>query len=316
MTMRKKASGDKSNHMPSPPNESRPKIDIALMQTFHLVARTGTFSAASRELNISYQSAANHVRRLEQLYGAKLVEAEKGSRKVTLTPQGRALHASLGQELDTILSRISVLLHDVRSVLRVGVPQALFHHFFPKILQDFRLEAPDIELTFFERDTALEKMMMEGALDTAVSERSFSHPAITQHLLGTYRLMLVWPAEWGIPEDGTDLSAFRGRPFITYEDGQTLRERTLEYLSKQMGAVPMIATSASGSTSVTRLIEAGLGYGVVPQWAAVEDSTKTMRRVLDGMEPVKLWFAHTAFLGNNIYVGALHRCCEKTLNSA
>jgi DNA-binding transcriptional LysR family regulator len=208
------------------------------------------------------------------------------------------------------------LLHDVRSVLRVGVPQALFHHFFPKILQDFRLEAPDIELTFFERDTALEKMMMEGALDTAVSERSFSHPAITQHLLGTYRLMLVWPAEWGIPEDGTDLSAFRGRPFITYEDGQTLRERTLEYLSKQMGAVPMIATSASGSTSVTRLIEAGLGYGVVPQWAAVEDSTKTMRRVLDGMEPVKLWFAHTAFLGNNIYVGALHRCCEKTLNSA
>ncbi|MFP1642970.1 LysR family transcriptional regulator [Pontitalea aquivivens] len=303
----------RSADTPARPDDRRPKIDISLLQTFHLVARTGSFSAASRELNISYQSAANHVRRLEQLYGARLIEAEKGSRHVTLTPQGRALHASLGEELETILSRISVLLHDVRSVLRVGVPQALFHHFFPTILQDFRAQAPDIELAFFERDTTLEKMMMEGALDAAVSERSFGHPAITQHLLGSYRLALVWPADWGIPETETDLAAFRDRPFITYESGQTVRSRALDYLTRQMQAPPRIATTASGSTSVTRLIEAGLGYGVVPEWAAAEDCPKVMRRVLGGMEPMKLWFAHTAFLGNNTYVRALHHCCRKAL---
>lgn len=315
MTVRKR--GETGNRSANPPlaEEKRPKIDIALMQTFHLVARTGSFSAASRELNISYQSAANHVRRLEQLYGAKLVEAEKGSRQITLTPQGRALHSSLGEELETILSRISVLLHDVRSVLRVGVPQALFHHFFPRILQDFRVEAPDIELAFYERDTALEKMMMEGALDAAVSERSFSHPAITQHLMGTYRLVLVWPADWDIPEEGNGFEAFRERPYITYEAGQTVRERALEYLTRQMQATPRVATSASGSTSVTRLIEAGLGYGVVPEWAAAEVSSKTMQRVLDKMEPVKLWFAHTAFLSNNTYVRTLHRCCQKALGN-
>ncbi len=316
MNVRKQGEAERKSIHPPLTIEKRPKIDIALMQTFHLVARTGSFSAASRELSISYQSAANHVRRLEQLYGAKLVEAEKGSRQITLTPQGRALHASLGEELETILSRLSVLLHDVRSVLRVGVPQALFHHFFPKILQDFRAEAEDIELAFYERDTALEKMMMEGALDAAVSERSFSHPAITQHLLGSYRLVLVWPAEWGIPEKGSDLSAFRDFPFITYETGQTVRERALEYLSRQMHAAPQVATSASGSTSVTRLIEAGLGYGVVPEWAAAEASSNTMQRVLVGMDPMKIWFAHTAFLGNNAYVHALHRCCRKMLGDA
>jgi DNA-binding transcriptional LysR family regulator len=198
-------------------------------------------------------------------------------------------------------------------VLRVGVPQALFHHFFPAILQDFRAKTPDIELAFYERDTTLEKMMMEGALDAAVSERSFSHPAITQHLLGSYRLALVWPADWGIPEADTDLSAFRDRPFITYETGQTVRASALDYLTRQMQAPPRVATSASGSTSVTRLIEAGLGYGVVPEWAAAEDRPKVMRRVLGGMEPMKLWFAHTAFLGNNTYVRALHGCCQKAL---
>lgn len=293
--------------------ERRPKVDISLLQTFHLVARSGSFSAAARELGISYQSAANHVRRMEQIYGARLIEAEKGSRQVVLTPQGRALHASLGEELETILSRISVLMHDVRSLLRVGVPQALFHHFFPAILHDFRAGGGDVELAFFERDTTLEKMMMEGALDAAVSERSFTQPAITQHLLGSYRLALVWPSAWGIAEDTADFTPFRDRPFITYEAGQTVRARALDFLTRQMQVAPRVATSASGSTSITRLIEAGLGYGVVPEWSVEGGRPGLSRRVLTGMEPMKLWFAHTAFLGSNRYVSLLHQCCRRAL---
>jgi molybdate transport repressor ModE-like protein len=298
--------------------EKRAKVDISLLQTFHLVAKTGSFSAASRELNISYQSAANHVRRLEQMYGARLIEAEKGSRRVTLTPQGRALHASLGDELETILSRISVLLHDVRSVLRVGVPQALFHHFFPGILQEFRREAPDIELAFYERDTTLEKLMMDGALDAAVSERSFLHPAISQHLLGTYRLALVWPEGWDVQLESeapteADLAFFRDRPYISYEAGQMVRTRAQDFLTKRMGAAPRIDTTASGSTSVTRLIEAGLGYGVVPEWSISASSPGVKMRVLAEMEPMKLWFAHTAFLGGNRFIRLLHRVCRTAL---
>ncbi len=223
---------------------NRHKIDISLLQTFHLVARTGSFSAASRELNISYQSAANHVRRLEQIYGARLIEAEKGARQITLTPQGRALHVSLGDEMETILSRLSVLMHDVHSVLRVGVPQALFHQFFPDILRSFRAEEPEIELAFFEHDTTLEKMMMGGgALDAAISERSFSHPAISQRLIGTYRLALVYPQDWAPPPRGPvtnapDLTVFRDRPFVTYETGQIVRSRAVDFMTRAMQAPP------------------------------------------------------------------------------
>lgn len=289
----------------------RSKIDISLLQTFHLVARTGSFSGASRELNLSYQSAANHVRRLEQLYGARLIETEKGSRQVTLTPQGKALHASLGEELDTILSRIGVLLHDVRSLLRVGVPQALFHQFFPEILSEFRREAPEIELAFYERDTMLEQMMMDGDLDAAVSERSFSHPAISQKPLGSYRLALLWPADWEVDPYQPDLGFFRDQPFISYESGQMLRVRSMDYLERRIGAPPRISTTASGSTSVTRLIEAGLGYGVVPEWSVPDGRPGVAKFVLAEMEPMKLWFAHTVFLGANTYVRQLREICEQ-----
>jgi molybdate transport repressor ModE-like protein len=288
------------------------KADISLLQTFHLVARTGCFSAASRDLSISYQSAANHVRRLEQMYGAQLIEAEKGSRRVALTPQGKAFYASLGEELDTLLSRISVLLHDVRSVLRVGVPQALFHQFFPAILTQFRIEAPDIEMAFFERDTTLERMMMDRDLDAAVSERSFSHPAISQNALGTYRLALVCPTAWSqgpsaiLPSAGA-LYCLIDRPFITHENGQMMRDRSIEYLTAMFGGVaPKLSTTASGSTSITRRILAGLGYGIVPEWCVKETEEGVSKIVLTEMEPMKLWFAHTAFLGGNRFIGLLN----------
>lgn len=294
-----------------------PKVDISLLQTFHLVARTGSFSAASRELNITYQSASNHVRRLEQMYGQHLIESEKGARAVKLTPQGKALHDSLGGELDTILSRIAVLLHDVRSVLRVGVPQALFHHFFPEVLKRFRAEAPDIELSFFERDTILERMMVDGALDAAVSERSFSQAAITQHLLGAYHLALIYPRGWTDGDlDDTQLDLFAARPFITYEAGQTIRVRAAEFLASRFGAPPRVSTTSSGSTSLAQLVEAGLGYAIVPQWSTPRDHPDIRRIVLIGMEPVRVYFAHTAFLGTNGFIRLLHDCCRQAMASA
>ncbi|CCQ72145.1 LysR family transcriptional regulator [Magnetospira sp. QH-2] len=297
-----------------PDDHPRKKIDISLLQTFHHVARSGSFSAAARELNISYQSAANHVRRLEQMYGAKLVEAEKGSRLIHLTPQGKALRASLGRELETILSRISVLMHDVRTVLRVGVPQALFHHFFARVLAEFRQRDPDIELSFFERDTILEEMMLEGSLDVCISERHFGDSVITQHLICEYRLSLIYPQAWfdrTLTE--SEIGLLIDRPFISYEPGQTIRSRSLDFLSGIFGQEPNISTSTSGSTSIANLIKAGLGYAIVPQWCVPDGDRHVPKIILDGVKPVKIYYGNSAFLENNEYVTALYEACRNVI---
>jgi molybdate transport repressor ModE-like protein len=288
-----------------------PKIDISLLQTFHLVAKTGSFSAAARELDISYQSSANHVRRLEQLYGTKLVEAEKGSRQVTLTAPGRALHASLGTELETILARVSLLMRDVHSVMRVGVPQALFHHFFPRVITSFRASHPDTQLTFYERDTTLETMMRQGELDACVSERFFGEPGIAQTLLGEYRLALVYPTRWntGTRKPG-DIRALKDRPFITYEPGQTIRARAQDFLSSAFSQAPKMATSASGSTSMIALVKAGVGYAVVPEWMVEKGNDKLTCMVLDDLQTVKVYFGCSAFLEQDALIADLREICR------
>lgn len=298
-------------------DETCAKIDILLLQTFHLVARTGSFSAAARELNLSYQTAANHVRRLEQMYGARLLETEKGLRQVTLTPQGKALHQTLGEELDTILSRIRILLRDARSVLRVGVPQALFHNFFPEIIQRFRVSSPDIELTFFERDTLLEQMMMDGALDAAISERVFNNPAVTARPIGAYRLALIYPRDWSTRAlSEVDIAQLSRRPFITYEPNQITRILAVSYLSRVMGTAPRVTTSASGSTSVSQLVARGQGYAIVPEWAVDASDSLVGRVVLSDIEPMRVQFAQAAFLVDNPHVRQLFILCREVMTQA
>jgi molybdate transport repressor ModE-like protein len=297
-----------------PTSPQSPKIDISLLQTFHLVAKTGSFSAAARELNISYQSAANHVRRLEQLYGTQLVKAEKGSREITLTAPGRAFHASLGAELDTILARISLLMRDLHSVMRFGVPQAMFHHFFPEIVRQVRESHPETELNFFERDTVLASMMVNGELDACVCERFFGDPSISQVLLGEYRLALVYPRQWNIdltrPED---IARFNGRDFITYEPGQTIRSRGIDFLSRYLDGPPAAMTTVSGSTSVMELVHAGLGYAIVAEWVASAAGSEVKWMPLEEMQTVKIYFASPAFLAQEPVLVHTREICRSVM---
>lgn len=292
----------------------KPRFDISLLQTFHLVARTGSFSAASRELNISYQSAANHVRRLEAMYGARLVEAEKGSRSVTLTPQGKALYATLGNELETIFARISVLMHEVRSVLRVGVPQAIFHHFFPRIISRFRAEAPDMELAFFERDTALEDMMLNGGLDACVSERYFGEAAISQVLLGEYHLSLIYPRHWNLGDIGAgSFDRLQDVPFLTYEPGQTIRARAFDFLRAELNSDPRVVATASGSTSMKAMVEEGLGFAVVPDWIVMDGDPGIAKIQIPSLKKVKVYLGYSAFLEDNDHIATLNRLCRSEI---
>jgi molybdate transport repressor ModE-like protein len=289
-------------------------LNINLLQTFYLVAKTGSFSSSARESRISYQSVANHVRRLEQMYGEPLVSTTKGSRNITLTPQGRALFTSLGSEFGSILSRVSMLMHDPQSLLRIGVTEAIFRNYFPQIIDDFRKTSPNVRLSFLERDTVLEQLMTSGELDVCVSDRMFGASQVVHKVLGEYRLCLIYPKSWGKPVRNEDpIEWCSTRPFITFEPGQSTRRRAIDYIEHKLGSVPEITLTASGSTSIVRLVEHGLGYSIVPEWCIAEKREEIARIFLPALTAIKLYFCFTEFLEGNDHIVALHKACMNWL---
>lgn len=289
------------------------KISLTLIQTFYHVARRGSFSAAARELNLSYQSAANHVRRLEQILKDKLIDSEQGAKQVTLTPRGRSLYTLLDPELDIMLERLTLLLENQRSTLRVGMPQAIFFFLFPRILAEFRERHPDTEMSVFERDTVLAEMVKNGSLDVCLSERYFGDPVVPQRLLGTYRLSLVYPRAWGSPPAVDEVPEWaRGRPFVTFEPGQTLRNHAMDFLGRG-GAPTQPTISTSGSSSVKRCVEEGLGFSIIPSWCVGPDDRTIACAPLNGLPEVRVYFGNAGFLQKHPNVVQLYEDCQREL---
>lgn len=289
------------------------KISLTLIQTFYQVANRGSFSAAARELNLSYQSAANHVRRLEQILKDKLIDSEQGAKQITLTPRGRALYNLLNPELDIMLERLTRLLENQRSTLRAGMPQAIFFYLFPQVLADYRRHHPEMELAVYERDTVLAEMVKNGSLDVCLSERYFGDPVVPQRLLGSYRLSLVFPRDWGAPPAMDDVPSWAvGRPFVTYEPGQTLRNHAFDFLGRD-GAPIHPAISTSGSSSVKRCVEEGLGFAIIPSWCVRPEDEGITAVKLSNLPEVRVYFGCGGYLQHNPAVQQLFQVCHDRL---
>jgi len=290
-----------------------PKINLTLIQTFYQVARHGSFSGAARELNLSYQSAANHVRRLEQILKGKLIDSEQGAKRIALTPRGRALYNLLHPELDIMLERLTKLIENQRSSLRVGMPQAIFFYLFPRILKRFREQFPEMEFSVYERDTVLAELVKNGSLDVCISERYFGDPVVPQRLLGSYRLSLVYPKDWGAAPAPKDIAHWAAnRPFITFEPGQTLRNLAMDFLGRGGVSVqPIISTS--GSSSVKRCVEEGLGFSIIPSWCVAPEDATIAAVPITGLPEVRVYFGTAGFLQKHPNVQQLFEDCRREL---
>ncbi len=288
------------------------EVSLTLIQTFYTVVQHGSYSAASRSLGLSYQTAANHVRRLEQAVGGKLVESEKGSRQVTVTPRGRRLHNLLYPELDAMLQRLESIVRQERPIIRAGIPAAIFYFLLPSVLKKFRDSHPDVEIQVYERDTVLADLIKTGGLDICMSEHYFGDSDVPQHLLGKYSLSLVHPISWGSSLCVDDFSHWgRDKPFITYEPGQTLRNAAINFLG-DVGIDPTIAVTMSSGLSILRCVEAGLGYSIVPDWLLPGDDVRSEVRAipLPDLPRVNLYFGYAGFLADNTHVRDLHDICR------
>jgi molybdate transport repressor ModE-like protein len=293
---------------------SMQNVSLTLIQTFFMVAQDGSYSAAARKLNMSYQSAANHVRRMEQLIGEQLVKSDQGGKSVTLTARGQHLYKLLQPEIEPMLARLSVILDQERPIIRIGLPQAVFFYLLPEILAAFHALHPEVEILAYERDTALADLLKQGSLDVCLSERYFGDAGVPQHLICSSSLALIYPRAWGAPPAPADIAQWaRQRPLISYEPGQMLRNLAVDFLRLD-GQEPRILISTSGSSSVKRCVEEGLGFALIPSWCVDARDTSLVSVNLENSLPkVPVYFGEASFLNANPYVHTLRRLCGEMI---
>ncbi|MDF8360838.1 LysR family transcriptional regulator [Achromobacter anxifer] len=289
------------------------EVNLTLTQTFFLAAQEGTYSAAARRLNISYQSVANHIRRLEQRVGEKLVVAKRGAKSISLTPRGTSLYRLLEPEFDAMLARLGSMIDKERPVIRIGMPQAIFFYLLAPVLTAFRQLHPNVEIVGYERDVSLPELIYSGTLDVCLSERYFGNTVMSQRVICHYRPALVCPAGWPLPANEAAVPKWAlGRPLITYEPGQMLRNMALEYLSVD-NEQPRVVVSTSTSASAKRCVDEGLGFALLPAWCIEETDDRIQCAALTNTPKIPIYFGEATYLRSNPYVQSLYKLCLEVL---
>ena len=121
-------------------------MDLDDMKIILAIARTGSLSAAARELYVSQPALSKRLDRFEAEVGARIFERIQGSRRMTLTPAGKML-IPFAEKWDDLRQDIG-MLHDLNSRVHffVDTVDTVAETVLPDAVRRFCREAPDTEL--------------------------------------------------------------------------------------------------------------------------------------------------------------------------
>jgi aminoethylphosphonate catabolism LysR family transcriptional regulator len=237
-------------------------MTLSQLRAFHLVAESGSFSAAARDSGLSQPNLSGQVTALEKAYGIRLFD--RRGRSVVPTETGRQLRGitsrlfAVQEEAQALLAGEQTL---TRGHLRIAADSA--HHVVP-IMAALKKRAGSLTFALSIDNSAivLERLLRHEA-DVAVMAKSVSDPRLHAIRLRADRLVLFVPA-------GHALAKRRSAPLAALADQElVLRERgsiTREVLEQAMAAAdirPRSIVDVQTREGVREAVAAGFGVGAI-----------------------------------------------------
>jgi DNA-binding transcriptional LysR family regulator len=248
---------------------------FAELKAFSLVAGSGGFSSAARQLGVATSSVTRLVDALEQRLGTPLLN--RSTRKVTLTDSGqayfeRALH--ILAQLDAADDAAAAGRGEPRGILRVTAPVTFCTLYIAPLLGELQRRFPLLELDLYLSDAV--SNMVDDAIDVAIRIGAGDQQPnlVARRLAGHERLICASAAylqQHGTPEVPADLlrhnclqfaygNPRRGWRLQRNEDNQDIEE------------IPVRGTLTVNNSEVLRRAALdGVGLAMLPDWLVRHD---------------------------------------------
>jgi molybdate transport repressor ModE-like protein len=245
-------------------------VEFRHLAALESIATEGSFSAAAAKTGYSQSAVSGQIATLERVIGVRLVRRIRGSRKVTLTPEGERLveHArAINARLNAARADIEQLGETGTGGLRIGTFQGVSQTILPDVVRGLAAEGPSIVLREdLDTDHQVE-MLRSGELDVAFVLLPVDDEGIdSMELLRDPWVLVVrtdHPLVWKQrPARADDISNL---PLITFE--QVRPQKMIENSLRAAGAHVRVVTRMGDYASVLSMVSAGLGCGLVPRLA-------------------------------------------------
>ena len=243
---------------------------LAQMRVFLAVVRTGSFTAAAVDLNLTQSAISHAARQLEVALGARLLD--RGGQGVQLTEAGRRslpIIRHLFEQLERLRTEAPADA-PLAGTVRIASFPSLALHLLPPLLAQVRTLHPGIKVEVC--DAHLERLSVERAVLRAEADIGLTQLPADARLLA--RSILSDPYELLMPADWDPLTLWE-RPYIHLgpaSDDFVIRE--LRRAGLHLRPTLCLLTE----TVIVAMINQRLGFAVLPR-LALQQLPEGVRRV-------------------------------------
>ena len=253
-------------------------FDLADLRLFIHIAESPSLTQGARKAFLSPAAASARIKALESQLGSRLLYRD--SRGVELTPAGQRLlqHARLiMRQVDYLKSEFTEYGTDAAGHIRILANTTAVTEFLPEVLAGFLAERPGVTVDLQER---LSRDIVRGVLDGAADLGIFAGPVQAPGLqvlhFSTDRLVLAVPLGHALAQRKSvsfaDTLTYR---HIGLHEGSTLLSFLREQVERLGGSLAL-RIQVSSFEAICRMVEAGVGIGIIPESSALRHS-RTMR---------------------------------------
>lgn len=266
--------------------QGKPSLTLAQLRAFRAVARTGSFSGAAAELDVSQAAVSQALASLEGILQKRLLSRERGT--INLTRAGEDVLECANQALgavDTLVERVAAVRH-LGGLVKVAAFRSAAAHIVSPLAARMRTRMPGVEIALFDQGGDYQRVLdavLSGEMEIAVSALP-GGPELVRAKIGSDEFVLVAP-KGRVQKRGSDpwaepdalLSRFR---LLVPDQGHGSHHCAVEsqrYWQGKHRSVRIIATMQDESV-VLAMVENGLGVAFLPR-LAVEPLSKQLRVV-------------------------------------
>ncbi len=246
------------------------QFDLDDLRLVALIAQTGSLSAAATRMHRSLAAVSARVQNLEERGGTRFFD--RGPRGVRPTAAGEALvhHArTMLSQVERLRGDLQQYANGLRAHVRVFANTTAVSDFLPELLASFLTAHPDVDVDLQERlNSEITRAVRDGTTDLGIVAGSVESEGLQASHFSTDRLVLVVPI-------GHRLAASRavafadtlGEDHVGMHEGSTLHG-FLSRVVEASGQPYRQRIRLHGFDAMCRMIEAGVGIGIVPESAA------------------------------------------------
>lgn len=243
-------------------------MNFELIRSFITLAELCHFGEAAQRLNLSQPALSKHIKRLEDLLGAKLFNRDRQGTE--LTPFGRRFLDDVRPLLglaNTIWDNGLRAARGERGKLNLGFTFSSLD-VMSQVLFQFRKAYPDIEVVFADQSSRHQiQLVKDGGLDAGFVRLPADEGLASVHVARD-RLALVCPTSMALEVTDFDDPAIRTMPFLALRPELAPGvDALIQQLFRSRNFQPRTLHHVNESMTLLRLVAAGLGVALMHESA-------------------------------------------------